>query len=119
MADNIIQMRLNPAPFDMISSGQKTIELRLCDEKRRLIKKGDVIIFTNSEDPSQILTARVTELHKFASFTELYEALPLDKCGYRETELDTAKPFDMDEYYSREEQMKYGVIGIEIELISE
>ncbi|MEI3028295.1 MAG: hypothetical protein V8T30_07500 [Ruminococcus sp.] len=28
-------MRLNPLPFKMIASGEKTIELRLNDEKRR------------------------------------------------------------------------------------
>ena len=41
-------MKLHPAPFEMIKSGKKTIELRLYDEKRRKIKVGDEIIFTNT-----------------------------------------------------------------------
>ena len=30
---------------------------------------------------------------------------------------DAANPQDMEEYYSKEEQDKYGVVGIEIRLI--
>ena len=35
--------------------------------------------------------------------------------GYSEDE--EAKPEDMELYYSKEEQEKYGVVGIEIQLI--
>ena len=34
-------MQLQPIPFEMIKNGTKTIELRLCDEKRRKIQIGD------------------------------------------------------------------------------
>lgn len=40
-------MKLNSEPFLKIADGTKTIELRLNDEKRRLIKVGDYIEFTN------------------------------------------------------------------------
>ena len=40
--------------------------------------------------------------------------LPLSKCGYTEQELDTASPDDMFAYYSKENQEKYKVVGIEI-----
>ena len=43
-------MRLNPSPFAMIENREKTIELRLNDEKRRLINVGDEITFINTED---------------------------------------------------------------------
>lgn len=36
--------------------------------------------------------------------------------GYDESELADAK--DMEEYYSKEEQEKYGVLGIEIKIVS-
>ena len=42
-------MNLAPSPFEMIKSGAKTIELRLYDEKRRAVKVGDTIEFTNTE----------------------------------------------------------------------
>ena len=35
----------------------------------------------------------------FASFDELYAALPLHKCGYTEEEKKTASPRDMDAYF--------------------
>ncbi len=39
------EMLLAPKPFEMMKSGQKTIELRLYDEKRKHIQIGDRIRF--------------------------------------------------------------------------
>lgn len=107
-------MKLNPTPFEMIKSGEKTIELRLFDEKRRALSVGDEIIFT-SNATGETLAKKVVALHKFASFEELYDALPLLKCGYTQADVGTAAPEDMESYYSKEEQAKYGVVGIELE----
>ncbi len=109
-------MNLKPHPFGLIESGAKTIELRLYDEKRKLIRVGDSIVFTNTERPELKINALVKELYVFSSFDELYQALPLDKCGYLPDELSTASPRDMELYYSAEKQKQYGVLGIEIEL---
>ena len=43
--------------------------------------------------------------------------LPLLKCGYTEKDIATASPDDMDFYYSKEKQEKYGVVGIEVEVL--
>ena len=109
----IHNMKLNDAPFKMIKNGEKTIELRLYDEKRRKIKVGDTICFKSKTDK---LTSTVRALHIFRNFEELYVALPLDKCGYTADELATASPDDMLEYYTKEQIEKYGVVGIEIEI---
>lgn len=109
-------MNLHDMPYHAIKSGIKTIELRLYDEKRRLISVGDEIEFINSANSTLSLHCRVIALHKFASFEELYQVLPLLKCGYTEQDISTAAPSDMDMYYSKEKQARYGVIGIEIEL---
>ena len=109
-------MNLASEPFEQIKSGAKTIELRLYDEKRQAVSVGDTIIFTNLADNRQI-TARVLKLHIFDNFKELYNNLPLSKCGYVENELDTASPDDMIAYYPKEKPEKYKVVGIEIELI--
>ena len=45
-------MKLNAYPFEMIKSGEKTIEIRLFDEKRQQIKAGDKIVFTNNTIPN-------------------------------------------------------------------
>ncbi len=106
-------MNLNDRPFEMIKNGEKAIELRLYDEKRRKINVGDTICFKTKTDK---LTAIVKSLHTFRNFKELYVALPLDKCGYTADELATASPDDMLEYYTKEQIEKYGVVGIEVEV---
>ena len=110
----LYNMKLNPAPFDMIKNGQKTIELRLFDEKRQQIKTGDRIVFTSTATGEELSTT-VIKLHRFDSFEELYKALPLLQCGYTAENVDKAKASDMERYYSAEEQRKYGVIGIELQ----
>ena len=107
------EMRLHASPFEKIKNGTKTIELRLFDEKRQKIKEGDVIVFTNTADGERI-TATVKKLHLFNSFEELYKTLPLLQCGYTAEDVDAAHPSDMEQYYSAEEQKKYGVVGIEL-----
>jgi len=36
------------------------------------------------------------------------------QCGYTAENVDEADPSDMEQYYSVEEQNKYGVVGIEL-----
>jgi len=110
-------MKLQPSPFEMIKSGKKTIELRLNDEKRKLIKPGDAIIFTNVTTGEE-LKMTVLKLHLFESFAELYNSLPLLKCGYTEDDVQNADPTDMELYYSREEQAECGVVGIELDRLN-
>jgi len=110
-------MKLNLSPFDMIAQKKKTIELRLNDEKRQRICIGDEIEFTNAEDTALKIFVKVINLYKFSSFDELYQVLPLQKCGYTPAELLTANASDMNSYYSKEKQLQYGVIGIEVELL--
>lgn len=108
-------MTLDPPPFETINNGTKTIELRLNDEKRQLIRINDEIIFENKADRKNRIAVRVTNLFHFKSFEELYDVLPLLKCGYTEENIHRAKPEDMEKFYSKEQQEKYGVLGIEIE----
>ena len=109
------QMKLSPAPFEMIKCGQKTIELRLYDEKRQRIKEGDTIVFFNTKT-GESLGASVARLHRFDSFEMLYKSLPLLKCGYTEENVVAAAHSDMDQYYTPDEQKKHGVVGIELTL---
>lgn len=107
-------MNLHPQPFAMIAAGKKTVELRLLDEKRKLIAPGDTLVFTNTDTGEQ-LRCTVKKLHIFPNFAVLYSALPLEKCGYLPEEVADARPEDMELYYSPEKQAQYGVVGIELE----
>lgn len=113
----IHKMNLHDAPFQLIENKTKTIELRLCDEKRSKIKVGDIIEFTNTSNSSQKLEAKVTSIHFFDSFETLYQSLPLERCGYVAEEVKCAKASDMLKYYPKELQDLYGVLGIELQLI--
>ena len=94
-------MKLHPNPFRMIACGDKMYELRLYDEKRQCIKIGDAIEFVNTKTQEQ-LVVRVKSIHIFKNFTELYQSMPLLKCGYTEEDVATANPADMEKYYSKE-----------------
>lgn len=107
-------MKLHSSPFNMIACGEKTYELRLYDEKRQCIKIGDEIEFVNTKTQEQLVVC-VKNIHMFNSFYELYQELPLRKCGYTEENLVTANPADMEKYYSKEQQAQYGVVAFEIE----
>lgn len=105
------KMKLNSEPFEKINSGRKTIELRLNDEKRRKVQIGDFIEFSHIDKSELKIQVRVTALHRFDNFKELFSELPKEKCGFKSDEIVVDD--HMDEYYSREEQEKYGAIGIE------
>ena len=75
-------MNLQDAPFNLIKSGLKKIELRLYDDKRKLISVGDEIEFSNANDVTQKILCEVIAIHKFSSFEELYKTLSLLSCDY-------------------------------------
>ena len=109
-------MKLKPSPMKLFREGHKTIELRLYDEKRKKIAVGDTIKFVNTSNIADILNVTVEELFVFSSFDELYKNLPLSECGYTKDNIDKASPKDMELYYSKEKQDKYGVVGIKVSL---
>lgn len=115
----IHEMLLTAEPMKRIVSGEKTIELRLNDEKRQAIQSGDKIRFYRTDNASETLLTKVLKLYYFENFAELYLNLPLEKCGYTVETIATAKPEDMDIYYSLEQQKQYGVVGIELVVIGE
>lgn len=110
----IHNMKLQNDPFMMIDNGSKTIELRLYDEKRQKVKKGDLIKFTNIDTNQTILT-KVINMHVFTDFKNLYKAFDKISLGYKKDE--KANPLDMEKYYNPLDIEKYGVIGIEIEKV--
>lgn len=107
-------MNLQPAPFNSIKSGKKDIEMRLYDDKRRLISANDQIIFTN-QSTNERITCKVISLTVFSSFEELYSAFNKIRLGYEEDEI--ANPEDMKQYYPLTEMQENGVCAIEIQLI--
>lgn len=106
-------MSLNPDAFLLIKNGTKTIEMRLFDEKRKAILKGDYIVFVDTSDANNQLKVKVKEVYKYNNFDELYRDFDKIELGYYKD--DVACPRDMEKYYAKEDIDNYGVIGIEIE----
>ena len=106
-------MNLHFNPFKLIKEGRKTIELRLNDEKRQKISKGDTIEFTNIKTLEKI-DVIVLDKIVYESFEELYKHYDKVSLGYLENE--DANPNDMNLYYSKENIEKYHVVAIHISL---
>ncbi len=109
------EMKLQDDPFKKISDETKTIEMRLYDEKRKKVKVGDLIEFTNVLNSEKLIT-RVINLYMYKDFDELYKNHDKVSIGYNEDE--EASPSDMSMYYSDEDIKKHGVVGIKIKKIN-
>lgn len=109
-------MHLEKEPFSKIISGEKKVELRLFDEKRKKIRINDLIEFQLLDSDKKI-TVKVTGINVFPTFKELYESIPLEDLGYSESDVNAAKPEDMLEYYSFEDQIKHSVVALRIEKV--
>ena len=103
-------MRLQPVFFNLIKDGQKTIELRLWDEKRSQIRPGDEIIFIKDKT-NETITTKVNYLVIAKDFESLFDIIDVKKSGFetKENALSTIKQF-----CNTTTQQQTGVVGIVI-----
>lgn len=109
------KLTLRPLPFCQIKNGKKIYELRLYDERRRMIRPFDILEFRNTET-NEILVVKVISLHIFHSFDELFQYFPHVTLGYEPNEVATPK--DMEQYYSKAQQEAHHVVAIKIALMT-
>lgn len=107
-------MRLQKVAFSLIKKGTKNIELRLNDEKRQQIQIGDKIIFRLCNSDKEEIKATVCALHRSDSFVNLLKQLSLYDCGFSGIKDEHKAAECMREYYSKELEKQYGVVGIEL-----
>lgn len=110
-------MNLQNDPFEKIVAGEKTIELRLYDEKRSKLNIGDRIIFTNCSNTNEKIVVVIRDLYRFSSFIDLFSEIPPEKCGYETGMKADSAALEMRKYYSEDQEQRYGVIGIKVEVI--
>ena len=112
----IHEMKLQPKYFNFILNGTKRIEIRLNDEKRQNIKLGDKIKFLKEPDLNESFEAQVIGLLRYNSFEEMFKDYDIsilsDKSMTKEELISV-----LEQFYTKEKQEKYGVLGIRIELI--
>lgn len=111
--------------LDAIIDGRKTIEGRLNRGKFAQYQPGDIVELRrdirgtdgilHDGDVAEI-RVRVVAVRPYASFLEMIKAE-----GYQRVIPDATSPEDAaneyDKYYSAEDQQKYGVLAIQVEVI--
>jgi len=108
------QMKLATEPYNNIASGKKVIESRLFDDKRQKISIGDTITFSENDNPENNVTTVVKGLLRYQTFNELFADHDPSLFGEenRDFLLNQIKQF-----YSDEDEQKYGVVGIRLQLL--
>lgn len=102
--------------YDKIKNGDKVIELRLNDQKRQLMKIGDIIRFGLEPDREEFIEAKIVGLLKYRDFASLLEDIPVNLLGFAGMSKEEALTL-LNEFYSSRDEKRYGVVGIRIELI--
>ena len=109
-------MKLQPEYYNFILNGTKRIEMRLYDEKRQSIKLGDTIKFLKEPELSESFNAKVIGLLRYNSFKDMFKDFDIsilsDKSMTKEELIKV-----LEQFYTKEKQEQYGVLGIRIELI--
>ena len=107
------EMKLQDRYFNYILNGTKKIELRLNDEKRSLIKLNDVINFKN-EVTNESFEVKVVGLLRYNSFNDLFDDFDIEVLA--DKEMTKKELLDvLEQFYTKEKQEKYGVLGIKIQ----
>lgn len=113
MGDVIHKMGLYEEYFDAIKEGKKTVEVRLNDDKRRVINVGDIIEFIGVSEPSKTLKVSVTDLREYNTFEEMYRSIP-----FKDFDCEGWSMKDMVDgtydIYSKEQEKQWGTLAITI-----
>ena len=107
-------LKLQPKFFDYINNGTKRIELRLYDEKRQKINIGDTIVFKREPKLDVTMKVKVIGLLRYSKFEELIEDFDIEMLADRSMKKQELLDV-LEEFYTKEEQEKYGVLGIRFE----
>ena len=110
------EMKLQPEYYNFILNGTKRIEIRLYDEKRQQIKIGDVIKFLKEPELNDSFNAKVIGLLRYNSFEEMFKDFDISILSDESMTKDELISV-LEQFYTKEKQEKYGVLGIRIELI--
>ena len=78
----IHHMQLLETHFKAVAQGIKTVEIRLDDAKRRWIREGDLIEFSNTNDSDSKIVVVVKKKKLFLDFEELVENYDAGLLGF-------------------------------------
>lgn len=109
-------MKVRPEYFEKIKSGKKIYEIRLLDDKRKMLKVGDTVLLKKEPDLFDGIVIRITEIKYFNTFLEMAQRLSIKDIGF---EGKTAKEVNdlYHEIYAIEDEVKYGVVALKMEVL--
>jgi ASC-1-like (ASCH) protein len=115
----LVHAKLNKDAFQRMTTYQKKMEFRLRRGKWATLQAGDVIQFTNADNPHQSLTIGVEAVLNYPSLSKLLCDFDAFENTHRTKEellgriLKRTKKSKKG-YYTQDEEKRYGVIGIKI-----
>ena len=111
----VCTMKLNPEYYNLVANGEKTIEVRLFDEKRKGLAVGDIVAFINTEN-NDITATRITSLTRFNNFDSCITNTGTKRVGFNGYSVEeTIKKYRT--IYSSDDEERYGCLAIGIELL--
>lgn len=110
------EMKLQSKYYNFILKGTKRIEIRLFDEKRQKIKIGDTIKFLKEPLLNKSFKVRVVDLFRYNSFEDIINEFDISILADKSMTKEELIPI-LENFYPKEKQKQYGVLGIRFELI--
>jgi ASC-1-like (ASCH) protein len=108
-------MKLTQNPFQRVSQGLKTLEVRLYDSKRQKLCLGDTITFFELPDLTQSITVQVIGLTRCDTFKDLFTIFGNNFFGYKQPLTVEQQVLAMRKVYSESDEKQFGVLGIHIQ----
>ena len=106
-------MKLKEQYFNCIKDGSKKYEIRLNDEKRKLIKVGDFIEFQKEPELKEKIIVKVEELLYFNNFNELLNTLDISLIAPSNVSKEDLNN-DLNRFYPIDKQEQFGVLAINL-----
>ena len=102
--------------FEVVKKGVKNVEVRVNDEKRRKMKVGDKIVFLKRPLEQEKIITKITGIKQYNNFNELVKDYNIERL-YLDTFTKEQFVNLLERFYTKEEQVEYGVVSIEFEVI--
>lgn len=109
-------MKLNESSFERMKNGTKIIEYRLNDEKRQLVRVGDTILFAKLPNLDERLLTEVVDVRNYKTFYDAFKELRNQSNADTGDDIEKSA-LSMREFYSQEDEEKYGTLAIKIKIL--
>ena len=109
------KLKLKKKYYNLIKSGEKIYEVRLLDDKRKLIKIGDIVKINKEPLMEEFLNATVVDLVHFKTFEEMANTIPAKEIGFEGRSFYEILN-EYRKFYSKEKEEMYGIVAIKVKL---